>query len=182
MYMFYKYFDTSRGKPLFGRKKIQKLVLLIDYLDLRTGKITGKQKLFNYKFVIWYYGPFSEELYQDLEVIVDRELVIENISSEVSYPRVRVDREEINLSMYNDNGFSKVIYVYKLIKENPKFITKILNTLRKTISEEDRGYVLKLNKIDKIVEMYWSYTPNEIERLVNDMLDIKKVSELLKTI
>ncbi len=52
MYMFYKYFDTSRGKPLFGRKKIQKLVLLIDYLDLRTGKITGKQKLFNYKFVI----------------------------------------------------------------------------------------------------------------------------------
>jgi len=110
--------------------------------------------------------------------VIDKGLVVEDIVSEVAQLRVKVDGEEITLSMYDDEGFNKVIYIYKPVKENLKFVTKVLDILREAIGSE---YKSKLSKIDKIVEMYWQYTPNEIEKLVNNMLhlDISKKYELL---
>ena len=110
--------------------------------------------------------------------MIDKGLVVEDIVSEVAQLRVKVDGEEITLSMYDDEGFNKVIYIYKPVKENLKFVTKVLDILREAIGSE---YKSKLSKIDKIVEMYWQYTPNEIEKLVNNMLhlDISKKYELL---
>jgi len=70
-YLIRRHYELYR-KPVYGRKKIQKLLFLVEHLDPATSRVTKSTGLTGYRFHIWLYGPFSEEVYRNLEALVSR--------------------------------------------------------------------------------------------------------------
>lgn len=85
LYLLLKFFDMY-DKPLYGKKKIQKLLFLVEHYDLDTGRITRSQGLTGYRFAVWSYGPFSKEVYDDLEKIVDNGYVVKKVVGSDTQP------------------------------------------------------------------------------------------------
>ena len=70
-YLILRFFDMYK-KPLYGRKKIQKLMFLVEHYDLSSEKVVKSKRLTGYEFFIWSYGPFSKRIYDDLEGLISR--------------------------------------------------------------------------------------------------------------
>lgn len=60
-------------EPVEGRTRLQKMVFLLQKELEKRGKseVTGVE----YQFIPYDYGPFSKELYDDLDTMIDQELV-----------------------------------------------------------------------------------------------------------
>ena len=151
---------------LYGRKKIQKLVFLVEHLDPDGWRITRSSGLTGYRFKIWLYGPFSEEIYRDLDWLVDRGAIEEDV---VGVEKAVVLRElDISLPLYVDDGFPKVIYIYKPRRRILKLIPGFGSVDRwgGDLHPELR------RRIDTIVERYGKLSPAELEEEVNSMLKL----------
>jgi len=154
---------------LYGRKKIQKLLFLVEHLDLTSGRVMKSTGLTGYRFKIWLYGPFSEEIYRDLEELVDRgEVEEEVVGSDVE---VRVRGLDTPFLLYEDDGFPKVIYIYSprqcilpLIVPVKGWADAVPEDLKKRVGE--------------VLRKYGSLTPTQLEGEVYRMLDLTQEKKL----
>jgi len=165
-YLIRKHYELYR-KPVYGRKKIQKLLFLVEHLDPATRRVTKSTGLTGYKFYIWLYGPFSEEVYRDLEALVNRGDVVEEVIG--ADTRVRVDEAGVILPLYDDDEAPKVIYVYR-----PR--TGILWWLRggERIDIDARAR----EKAEWVLNEYGKYTPSELEDIVLKLLGLTQDKKL----
>ena len=152
LYLLWRFFEKYKS-PLDGRKKIQKLLFLIEHYDPEQRRIKPSTGITGYKFVIWSYGPFSKEIYDDLDKLVENGLVIE---------RVVGSDEEPELDLYIDDGYPKRIYYYEPSKNLIRNSQKLLEVL-------DRSAI---KKIDVILELFGSKKPFELEKFVNNILKL----------
>ncbi|PGK73649.1 hypothetical protein [Bacillus thuringiensis] len=67
------------ANEIHGQMRLQKLVF---ETEKRTRE-RGSTQTFNYKFIRWYYGPYSIELLEDIEFLLSRGLVEKNGVPEV---------------------------------------------------------------------------------------------------
>jgi len=79
-----------------GRKKIMKLMFLIEHYDLKTKKLEEKSLLGN-KYFIYNYGVFSVDVMRAYEELVKEGLIIEKIIG--VYPIIGVRKDKV---MYED--------------------------------------------------------------------------------
>ena len=94
------YLLNSLGSKIEGKKKIMKLMFLLEHYDVDSGKITQKQLLGN-DFYIYHYGVFSQGVMSDISQLIEKGLVKDgfpltsNSTSEISPDKdlkERVDR------------------------------------------------------------------------------------------
>ena len=103
------------------RVKLQKLVYFANVL----GNMFGK-KITGHEFFVWKYGPFSKQVYSDVELFVTRGWVKATPLSEFEEPDEKSFEYDIT-----DTGLSKT----KKALEDPEFKSKyeiILNSLQAT--------------------------------------------------
>lgn len=60
-----------------GRKKIMKLMFLLDYYDINNNKLTLNKAIGN-KFIVYYYGVFSKEVMDDILKLIRNGKVVES--------------------------------------------------------------------------------------------------------
>jgi len=160
VYVFHRLFN----RPLDSRKKLQKLLFLMEHLDLKKNIITKSQKLTGYEFKIWLYGPFSEKIYDDLKFLVKSKYLGETVVNYEETPLLPA--EDIVLSGYDDDGEPRKIFYYVPLMEVNKFI-EFMRT---------RDHLKK--KVEIIVKNFGSKKPCEIEAIVNAMLKLTPLRKL----
>lgn len=160
LYLIYKYY-REHGK-LYGRKKLQKLLFLVEHLDPATNRIVPSRNITGYKFKIWLYGPFSEVIYYDLERLVDQGLIVEEVMGSDTY--VKVNGLDIPLPLYEDDGYPKVIYIYYPRKRIGDVGVELPPSLRR--------------RIDWVIREYGGLTPTQLEEEVLRMLDLTPKKKL----
>ncbi|KHE69668.1 hypothetical protein [Halobacillus sp. BBL2006] len=62
--------ETSSKKNIKGSTRLQKMVFASESQARKKGT-----NAFNYDFIRWYYGPYSEELSSDIEVLISKGLI-----------------------------------------------------------------------------------------------------------
>ncbi|MCE4611427.1 MAG: SocA family protein [Desulfurococcales archaeon] len=154
---------------LQGRKKLQKLMFLVEHLDPERGRLTPSTGLTGYKFVIWLYGPFSQSIYKDLDRLVDEGFVEEEVVSGERSPRFR----NLNLLLYDDDGYPKLMYIYRPTR--PKFLIFKLRRKANMISEPSPPVK---EKIDLILDRFGHQPAWELERNVLEMLGLSPEEKL----
>ena len=154
-----KRFNEVWGDKLYGRKKLQKLLFLIEHLDVSSEKLSTSTGLTGYKFIIWLYGPFSPDIYKDVE-----DLVLEGyIKEEVIGSDSEIEVNNIRLTLYDDDGSSKVMYIYR---PSWKLRYKLLLRHEDVLNKEER------KKIDHIIKKYGGMSASELEQKVLELLNL----------
>ena len=64
------YLLNSLGDKIEGKKKVMKLMFLLEYFDISSGKITPKKLLGN-DFSIYYYGVFSYSVMNTMSEMIE---------------------------------------------------------------------------------------------------------------
>jgi len=162
-YLIRRHYELYR-KPVYGRKK---LLFLVEHLDPATSRVTKSTGLTGYRFHIWLYGPFSEEVYRDLEALVSRRDVVEEVIG--ADTRVRVEEAGVVLPLYDDDDAPKVIYVYR-----PR--TSLLQRLFRRERVEIDAKVKE--KTDWVLREYGAYTPDELTNIVFKLLNLTREKKL----
>jgi len=157
-YLILRFYDIY-GKPLYGRKKIQKLMFLIEHYDLKDKKVRKSKGLTGYKFLIWTYGPFSKEIYDDLDRLIDEELIREEVVGSDSMSMI----EGIVLDSYIDDGYPKRMFIYR---PNSRHFKDDLDYLKSELSVD------VVNTVDNVLRMFGNLMPYELESLVNKLLHL----------
>jgi len=158
LYYLIKEFNEQFGKELDGRKKVQKLMFLVEHWNPNTNRIVKSTGLTGYIFKIWLYGPFSESLNEDLMRLKNERLIDEKVLIEVPY-----------LSTYIDDGEPRRMYLYRVIRSGDLGLP----------GQEVR------EKIREVIKRFGHMKPMELELKVCDMLKLtplKKISAWGKTI
>ena len=152
LYLITKYFEIFK-KPLDGRKKLQKLLFLVEHFDPDRELVTKSSGYTGYTFRIWMYGPFSKKIYQDLRKLKGKDLIQEE---------KKTWKDDPWLSVYIDDGSPREMFYY-----TPK------------ISSRDVRIPLSvMEKINKILEKYGNKSPMELEQFVNQKLDLTPIKKL----
>ncbi len=153
-----KFYNMYR-KPLYGRKKIQKLLFLLEHFDPESKRVVKSRGLTGYRFVVWSYGPFSKEIYEDLEKLVDEGLIKESIVGSDATP----EYEGIALDLYTDDGFPKRMFIYEPNVRDP---SKLLRQLEKKLDPK------VVAVIDSVLQEFGMKMPHELEDFVNGLLKL----------
>jgi len=161
IHVFYKLFE----RPLDGRKKLQKLLFLVEHFDLKENRVTKSQKLTGYEFKIWIYGPFSEKIYEDLKSLLRNGFLQEKTITYEDVPLLIA--EDIVLSGYDDDGEPRKIFYYK---PSPKPFSEMIRFMEK------RNHLRE--KIEDIVKRFGEMKPYEIETFVNKLLKLTPLKKL----
>ena len=134
------------GEPIEGRTRLQKLVFLMQKQLEETGENPLQSQ--NYEFIAYDYGPFSKELYEDLDATIERNMV-------------ESEQESI--------GEDKDKYVYEIKTDGEQWVENQLSkeaaqrilTLAEEIKEE-YGSVYLSDLIDEVYSQYPEYAENSI--------------------
>lgn len=152
--LFYRRFR----RPLDGRKKLQKLLFLIEHWNPETGEIVPSQKLTGFQFKIWFYGPFSQELVAHVEKLVKKRKLIE----ECHVYDLPSSIQGLSLNAYSDDGTPRRIYLY-----SPGFTT----------AKEQLAQPLK-ERLHIVLDRFGERNPIELEAQVNKMLKLTPMKKL----
>jgi len=152
---------------LYGRKKIQKLLFLVEHLDPALRRVVKSTGLTRYRFFIWVRGPFSDEILTDLGELVEKGLVVEDVIG--ADTRVKVDEIGTILPLYDDDDAPKVVYIYR-----PK-----MSFLQRLFRREKIEIDAKVKeKVDWVLREYGRYTPNELEDISLKLLGLTQDKKL----
>ncbi|ABL89084.1 hypothetical protein Pisl_1937 [Pyrobaculum islandicum DSM 4184] len=154
-----------RWGEVWGKKKVQKLMFLVEHWDGGRG-VSKSLGLTGYRFVVWLYGPYSPQVDEDLEWLVEEGYISERVYGYDSYHSVVADGEVVRLGFYDDDESPKVIYVYR-----PTLRARFVR-----IGEPLRA------RIDAVVDKFGRYTANELETLTTAMLGVEKRKALGKAV
>lgn len=127
----------SNNTPVNGRTRMQKLVFLIE----------KKLDINEYNFIPYDYGPFSKELYKDIDELINDDYI-----------------EEIH-EQFEDN----IVFTYRLTLKGKKLIKKLLqspNNIKKiniiNIVKSNYCYLTLDELIGKVYAEYPKYAENSI--------------------
>ena len=145
------------GGKIVSRKKLQKLVFLTEYyLDnskVSTSKLTND---LNYNFIIYYYGPFSWELYADVDMLVDKGYLIEKYQHGDIYDEFIKGYYIYELT---ENGIKKALN-YK--GDDFERINRIINLFKDKNADELEKICYKLlNLNEKLKDKVFGYSTEE---------------------
>jgi len=147
---------------LYGRKKIQKLVFLVEHLNLATGRVVRSTGLTGYSFKVWVSGPVSWELHEDISMLAEKGYLREEVITADSVDRRRASELQRagvqSLPMYEDDGYPKVLFAYR---------PGLLNILRKPMPRLP-GHLRR--RVELVVERYGGMTPDQLEDEVYEIL------------
>ncbi len=172
-----------KGYRIYGKKALQKLMYFISEAGLA-----------DYKFRWWFYGPFSRELYDDMDEYCALGYIIYD-NTERGYPLIRVgDMSKIKFSNEGDN-LSKINRIVNVLKElsddfNPTELELIasIHFLRNKdplISDEEKDdpdkiyKLLKIWKGDKFKPKDIKHTLKKIEKLEKLIASIKNSKDYI---
>ncbi len=133
-------------KEIRGRKKFQKLVFLSKM---------RKWDIFPYRFIIYFNGPYSEEL---KDVIDD--LVVNG------YLKEKIDARRFDPYDFED----RCIFIYSLTKKGKD----VLKRYRDKISTEDKDV------LGEVIRKYGGLSGEDLEELSLRILGVKKKSEVFE--
>ncbi|HDH07306.1 MAG TPA: DUF4065 domain-containing protein [Thermoproteales archaeon] len=153
-------FSEIYGGEIDGRKKIQKLLFLVEHYDPDRKIVTTSSNTTGYEFIIWSYGPFSKKIYDDIDRSVERGLLEERVISSDIKP---------DLSLYIDDGYPKRIYLYKPTKE----------LLRKRYDIERKLDEKVVEKITKILKLFGFRKPYKLEEFTNALLRLTQEKKII---
>lgn len=141
--------ETDKNEPVEGRTRIIKMMFLF---DREISKNFFKDADFECKsfpeFVPWNYGPFSKELYNDIEFFINNEFIeTHSLSSELT--EVELDEFENWMEDYLFEDEKELIFniqneeCFQLSQQGIKFVEdKIYNEL----STEQKNLLIELKK------------------------------------
>lgn len=138
---------ANNGKSIEGRTRLQKMVFLMQK-ELKKPDQPGDFGK-GYNFIPYDYGPFSKELYDDLDVMVEQDFV---------------DDTEVPLQS------GKVKYVYEIKKDGEKLVNseaekwddvEAIIQLAQEIKQEYNNMLLS-----ELIEFVYSEYPDYAERSV----------------
>lgn len=159
--LLYEYSRMFRA-PLAGRKKLQKLVFLVDY-DI-SGEKVRKLNYSGAKFKVLVYGPYSNEVAEEVEKLVE-EGYIDEIVVSTGFSPSRMINKFFN-ELIADDGRT---YVYK-VKKDPKIYLdkKVRDRIRLVLKKYGKltGGELEKKVIDKL-----SLTPDNKEKYFGEPID-----------
>ena len=133
-------------EPIEGRTRLQKLVFLMQQRFKEQDKDPLKSG--SYEFIAYDYGPFSKELYDDLDRLIERNKVIskeEPISEGKNKYIYEIQEEGINH------------IEQQLSKEEAKYILSLAEEIKR---ENNQIYLSDL--IEKVYSQYPEYAKNSI--------------------
>jgi uncharacterized protein YwgA len=90
--------DSKGEQNLIGRTRLQKLLFLIQQRLDEQGQSLNR----DYDFIAYDYGPFSQEIYEDVETLIERGLVSEDATKlddgviQYSYELTEKGRERLS--------------------------------------------------------------------------------------
>ena len=163
LYALIKEFVRVFGRELDGRKKLQKLMFLVEHWDLETGKITKSSGLTGYTFKIWLYGPFCPEINRDLVELAERGIIEEEVYRYYEGSQLPKEKELPPLSTYIDDGEPRTFYFYR-IREDIE-----IEGLDKEV----------LKKISVVVKTFGKMSPLDLELRVCGMLGLTPLKKML---
>ena len=149
-------FQELYGRPLDGRKKVQKLTFLVEHWSPDDDKVVRSTRLTGYVFRIWMYGPFSEGIQEDLGRLVSEG----SIREEVYWYEVTPSFNNIHLGTYVDDGEPKKLYLYSLLGPKPRLDARLEG------------------KLDVVLRRFGHLTPTELELTVNRMLKLTPLKKV----
>jgi uncharacterized phage-associated protein len=120
--------SKTKGRGNLGITKLMKLTFLAEQK-----MVDAKVKGFNYWFYKWHYGPFTPEIYDDLDYLMQNELVTEREGIELT-DRGREFLNEIRDLLNENTGILK--YIDEIAEE---YGTLGLNTLMNQVYEIEIG-------------------------------------------
>ncbi|ATW87035.1 PadR family transcriptional regulator [Halohasta litchfieldiae] len=138
--------DACEGDQIEGRTRLQKLVFLMEQ-ELEDDS-TASLDSSDYNFIPYDYGPFSKELYDDLDSLEDAGLI--NMEEE-------------------DMADGKVKYSYRLTEEGQSWVQYQLadksaataHSLAEDLASEYNGMLLS-ELIDEVYAEYPEYAKNSV--------------------
>ena len=151
------------GRELDGRKKLQKLMFLVEHWDPETGKIRKSTGLTGYTFKIWLYGPFCPDINRDLADLAERGIIEEEVYRYYEGSQLPKEKELPPLSTYIDDGEPRTFYFYRT---------------REDISIEDLSKEV-LKKISVVVRTFGKMSPLDLELRVCKMLGLTPLKKML---
>lgn len=115
--------DGEEGEPIEGRTRLMKLLYLL-HRDLEVEKKLGIER--PYSFEAYHYGPFSKDLYNDLEFLENVGLV-ESITKGLASPVEQNEEERVrdDVSIGNPDEDSEQLFVeerFKLTEKGKEFV------------------------------------------------------------
>ncbi len=121
-----------------GRKKVMKLMFLIEHYNLKSGKIEKKSLLGN-KYLIYYYGVFSFEVMKSYNKLLKDGKIKEGLYPVASVNEVRLPekiKEKINKIIHifgNKHGYELEVLTLKKMGIEPyeksRFFGKSINEI-----------------------------------------------------
>jgi len=155
---------------LYGRKKIQKLVFLVEHLNLATGRAVKSTGLTGYSFKVWVSGPVSWELHEDINTLVEKGYLREEVIGAENLDKGRASELQragvYNLLLYEDDGYPKVLFAYR---------PGLLNIFRKPLPKLP-GHLRR--RVELVVEKFGSMTPDQLEDEIYDILWMTREKKL----
>jgi len=155
---------------LYGRKKIQKLVFLVEHLNLATGRAMRATGLTGYSFKVWVSGPVSWELHEDINTLVEKGYLREEVITADGLDKGRASELERagiqSLLLYEDDGYPKVLFAYR--PGLPNIFRKPLPRLPGRVK----------NKVELVVKKFGPMTPDQLEDAVYDILWMSREKKL----
>lgn len=134
------------GEPIEGRTRLQKLVFLMQKRLEEAGEDPLQSD--DYEFVPYDYGPFSKELYDDLDATIARGMV-EGREEDLGEDKVKYDYE------IQDQG--KQWVGDQLSKEEAQRILELAEEIK-----DEYGEVNLSDLIDEVYSRYPKYAENSI--------------------
>jgi len=134
------------GEPIEGRTRLQKLVFLMQKRLEEAGEDPLQSD--DYEFVPYDYGPFSKELYDDLDETIGRGMV-EDREEDLDEDKVKYDYE------IQDQG--KQWVRDQLSKEEAQRILELAEEIK-----DEYGDVYLSDLIDEVYSRYPKYAENSI--------------------
>ena len=158
--LLYEYSRMFRA-PLAGRKKLQKLVFLVDY-DISGEKV----KKLNYSgalFKVFIYGPYSDEIAEEVENLV-KEGYIDEIVVSTGFSPSRIVYRFFD-ELLSEDGRT---YIYK-VRQRPKPVKpEVMNRIRYVLEKYGK---MTGGELEKEVVNKLSLTPDNKEKYFGEPID-----------
>lgn len=138
---------ANDSEPIIGRTRLQKLVFLI---EMEFQESEGQLPLSpnSYNFEPYDYGPFSKELYQDIDSLEEQNLV-EELREEYREGEVRYE--------YNINDKGEEFVENNLSKEETEIVLSLAQEVKDEFNEMDLPDLIK-----EVYSRYPEYAKNSV--------------------
>jgi len=163
--------SNNVNEPISGRTRIIKMLYLFKEEALMLFKSGTKVDSSNfYEFFPWHFGPFSKQVYDDINFFIMRRFIKETDSTEEVLPESAAEWEHW-LSASSSEDYSIKDYseeTYQLDTRGVEYASNLYGLLSKNQKELLRSFKHKLNEapLRSILQYVYKTYPDQIDRSI----------------